>query len=81
MKIAISHSFLEAALVMSPADTRRAAVFLDKLLHSTALAGLRLERVHDATEDTPVRLCTDSRTLCSVLETAGVDHGLTRLTT
>lgn len=132
MKIAISHSFLEAVLDLSPADTRRAAAFLDKLLHSTASAGLRPERVHDATdptirsykvtrdlraigrtdgdsitvlyvaqhdeayrwardrcadcqptvsdidvvEDQSSRVCTDSNGLCSALDAAGIDHGL-----
>jgi hypothetical protein len=70
MRIAISHSFLEAVLDLSPADTRRAAAFLDKLLHSTASAGLRPERVHDAT-DPSIRSYKVTRDLRAIGRTDG----------
>lgn len=70
MKISISHSFLESVLDLSPADTRRAAAFLDKLLHSTASAGIRPERIHDAA-DPSIRSFKVTRDLRAIGRTIG----------
>jgi hypothetical protein len=48
VNISITDEFLESTLRLHPADTRRVATFLDKLLHSPDAAGLRPEPIHDA---------------------------------
>jgi len=44
----MTDSFVEALAALSPSDGKRAASFLDKLLHSPDASGMRPEIVHDA---------------------------------
>lgn len=46
--ISLADSFLHALAKLSPSDVKRAASFLDKLVHQQDAAGMRPERVHDA---------------------------------
>ncbi len=48
MNISISDGFLEATIELHPADTRRVALFLDKMLHAPDAAGFHPELIHDA---------------------------------
>lgn len=48
--ISLTDGFLHALARLSPADVKRTAVFLDKLVHQLDAAGLRPERVHDAAD-------------------------------
>jgi hypothetical protein len=48
VNISISDGFLEATIRLHPADTRRVAAFLDKMLHAPDAAGLHPELIHDA---------------------------------
>ena len=44
----MTDSFVEALAALAPSDGKRAAAFLDKLLHAPDASGLRPEIVHDA---------------------------------
>jgi len=48
VQISMTDSFVEALAALSPGDGKRAAAFLDKLLHAPDSASLRPEIVHDA---------------------------------
>lgn len=54
MQISIADSFLESLIRLSPGDGKRAAAFLDKMVHAPDAAGLRPEIVHDA-DDRAIR--------------------------
>jgi len=44
----MTDSFVESLAALSPSDGKRAAAFLDKLLHASDASGMRPEIVHDA---------------------------------
>lgn len=46
--IALADGFIHALARLAPADVKRTAAFLDKLVHQMDAAGLRPERVHEA---------------------------------
>lgn len=48
--ISLADGFLHALARLSPADVKRTALFLDKLVHQFDAAGFRPERVHDAAD-------------------------------
>lgn len=48
MGISLTDSFVEAIAALSPADSHRVSVFVDKLIHAPDAAGMRPEIVHDA---------------------------------
>lgn len=50
MRLALADSFLHALAKLSPGDVKRAATFLDKLVHQPDTASLRPEIVHDAAD-------------------------------
>lgn len=48
--LSLADSFLHSLARLSPSDVKRAASFLDKLVHQQEAAGLRPRRVHDAAD-------------------------------
>ena len=49
-RISITDSLLEALAELDPADAKRVALFLNKLVHAPQAASLRPEIVHDAAD-------------------------------
>ena len=48
MQVSLTDSFVESLAALAPGDGRRAALFIDKLLHASDAASLRPEIVHDS---------------------------------